>query len=55
MSRSIISGLIALAMLVPNEWMHQGGGYPVILTYDHNWHLEPNLKARLDGTGLWSE
>ncbi len=26
---------------VPNEWMHQGGGYPVILTYDHNWYLEP--------------
>ena len=25
---------------VPNEWMHQGGGYPVILTYDHNWFLE---------------
>ena len=22
------------------EWLHQGGGYPVILTYDHNWHLE---------------
>ncbi len=26
---------------VPNEWMHQGGGYPLILTYDHNWFLEP--------------
>lgn len=26
---------------VPNEWMHQGGGYPLILTYDHNWYLEP--------------
>ena len=26
---------------VPNEWMHQGGGYPLILTYDHNWQLEP--------------
>lgn len=25
---------------VPNEWLHQGGGYPVILTYDHNWFLE---------------
>ena len=26
---------------VPTEWMHQGGGYPLILTYDHNWYLEP--------------
>ena len=25
---------------VPEEWMHQGGGYPLILTYDHNWYLE---------------
>ena len=25
---------------VPREWMHQGGGYPLILTYDHNWYLE---------------
>lgn len=25
---------------VPREWMHQGGGYPIILTYDHNWYLE---------------
>ena len=25
---------------VPNEWMHQGGGIPLVLTYDHNWHLE---------------
>ncbi len=27
--------------LVPDEWLHQGGGYPLILTYDHNWFLEP--------------
>ncbi|MEM1412418.1 MAG: SRPBCC domain-containing protein [Pseudomonadota bacterium] len=32
--------------LVANEWLHQGGGYPVILTYDHNWYLE----AVPDGT-----
>lgn len=25
---------------VPNQWLHQAGGYPLILTYDHNWHLE---------------
>ena len=25
---------------VPKEWMHQGGGIPLILTYDHNWYLE---------------
>ena len=26
---------------VPLEWMQQSGGYPLILTYDHNWYLEP--------------
>ena len=26
---------------VRNEWLHQGGGYPALLTYDHNWRLEP--------------
>ncbi len=32
---------VSVKDFVPNEWMHQGGGYPVILTYDHNWYLEP--------------
>ena len=31
---------VSVKDLVPNEWMHQGGGYPAILTYDHNWFLE---------------
>ena len=31
---------VSVKDLVVNEWLHQGGGYPVILTYDHNWHLE---------------
>ncbi|MEM7220691.1 MAG: SRPBCC domain-containing protein [Pseudomonadota bacterium] len=31
---------VAVKDLVPNEWLHQGGGYPVILTYHHNWYLE---------------
>ena len=31
---------VAVKDLVANEWLHQGGGYPVILTYDHNWYLE---------------
>lgn len=32
---------VQVKAFVPNEWIHQGGGYPVILTYDHNWYLEP--------------
>ena len=31
---------VSVKDLVPNEWLHQGGGYPAILTYDHNWFLE---------------
>ena len=31
---------VSVEDFVPNEWMHQSWGYPVILTYDHNWHLE---------------
>ena len=31
---------VAVKDLVANERLHQGGGYPVILTYDHNWYLE---------------
>ena len=43
---------------VPNEWMHQGGGYPAILTYDHNWRLEPvpggtRVIQHEDYTGLY--
>ncbi|MYF12135.1 MAG: SRPBCC domain-containing protein [Gammaproteobacteria bacterium] len=43
---------------VPNAWMHQGGGYPVILTYDHNWRLEPvpggtRVIQHEDYTGLY--
>ena len=25
---------------VVKEWLHQSGGYPTFLTYDHNWYLE---------------
>ena len=25
---------------VKGEWLHQSGGYPTFLTYDHNWYLE---------------
>jgi len=25
---------------VVEEWLHQSGGYPTFLTYDHNWYLE---------------
>ena len=25
---------------VAKEWLHQSGGYPTFLTYDHNWYLE---------------
>lgn len=32
---------VSVKDFAPNEWLHQGGGYPVVLTYDHNWHLEP--------------
>ena len=31
---------VAVKDLVANEWLHQGGGYPIVLTYDHNWYLE---------------
>ena len=31
---------VSVKDLVVDEWLHQGGGYPVILTYDHNWYLE---------------
>ena len=37
---------VSVKDLVVNEWLHQGGGYPVILTYDHNWYL----KAVPEGT-----
>ena len=25
---------------VAGEWLHQSGGHPTFLTYDHNWYLE---------------
>ena len=49
---------VVVKKFVPNEWMHQGGGYPAILTYDHNWRLEPlpggtRVIQHEDYTGLY--
>ena len=35
-----VSVQVEVKDFVPKQWIHQGGGILLILTYDHNWYLE---------------
>lgn len=37
---SPVSVNVKVKDFVTEEWLHQSGGFPTLLTYDHNWYLE---------------